>query len=337
MLRFRSKRILGRCLSYTGLPWLRWRVLPWGLYCFNFHRIGDAASCPYDREAFSCSTEQFEQVVRLLKARFEIVSLNELRGQHARQKIGRRPLALLTFDDGYYDNLEQAFPVLRRHGVSAVFFLPTAFISNTALPWWDEIAWCIRNATVPAIALPETVGEIRLVDGGTEGAIHSVLRAVASRRDVPMEESVAEIRDLTGCPPRKSMLAEAPLLLSWADVRTLARAGMDIGSHTHSHRILAHLSPEDQEQELKSSKQLLESNIGAEIQAVAYPVGGRGTFTGTTIRLAREAGYAFGFSFFRGPADLPLTDPWAIPRFSAGGLRSSRTLILRVTFGRLRF
>ena len=53
---------------------------------------------------------------------------------------------LITFDDGYRDNYTLAFPILRKHGVQAVFFLPTAFIGTGKLPWWDVIAYIIKHS-----------------------------------------------------------------------------------------------------------------------------------------------------------------------------------------------
>jgi peptidoglycan/xylan/chitin deacetylase (PgdA/CDA1 family) len=42
---------------------------------------------------------------------------------------------LITLDDGYLHNYTLAFPILRRHGVQSVFFLPTAFVGTGKLPW----------------------------------------------------------------------------------------------------------------------------------------------------------------------------------------------------------
>ena len=337
MLRFRCKRILRNTLSHSGLARLRWRLLPGGLYCFTFHRIGDAASCPFDRGTFSCSTEQFEHIVRLLNANFEVISLKQLQEWDSQRVTSRRPLAILTFDDAYHDNYQQAFPVLRRHGLSAVFFLPTAFIGQTAIPWWDEIAWCVRNATVSEIVLPGTAGKLQLHNGDIETAIRSVLRVIYSRRDAPIEETTDEIRRLTQSPPPPKVLPEAPCFMSWSDVRTLVEGGMDIGSHTHNHNILAGLSADEQEHELVFSKRLIESNIGAEVMAVSYPVGNEMSFDDKTAHFAKKAGYSFGFSFITGTASLPLTNPFAIPRYNVNGSRPSETMILRVGFPRLKF
>jgi len=61
---------------------------------------------------------------------------------------------LLTFDDGYRDNYDLAFPILRSHGVQGVFFLPTTFIGTDAIAWWDEIANLIQRVTTVLFERP---------------------------------------------------------------------------------------------------------------------------------------------------------------------------------------
>ena len=61
----------------------------------------------------------------------------------------RQDRVLLAFDDGYRDNYDLAFPILRSHGVQGVFFSGT-----DAIAWWDEIANLIQRATTGTIYLP---------------------------------------------------------------------------------------------------------------------------------------------------------------------------------------
>ena len=56
-----KKAVLKVLLSVSGITSLRARWLPPGLYCFNYHRIGDPQACDHDREVFSCSAKHFEQ------------------------------------------------------------------------------------------------------------------------------------------------------------------------------------------------------------------------------------------------------------------------------------
>ena len=59
---------------------------------------------------------------------------------------------MITFDDGYVDNYELAFPVLKANDAKGVFFVATGFIDEPRLAWWDEIAWMIRSSTPDPLA-----------------------------------------------------------------------------------------------------------------------------------------------------------------------------------------
>lgn len=303
-------------MVYSGLAGLRWRLLPHGLYCFNFHRIGDSSRSPFDRGVFSCTTEVFERVVILLKQRFDIVTLPRLADLADRGASMRRPPALITFDDGYLDNFTEAVPVLERHGVTGVFFLATSYVDHDPVPWWDEIAWCVRHARTATLRLSGVEARVALDGGERDEAVRTVLKIAKRRASVPIHDTVAEIRSATGAPPLTEAARGGRLFVSWDNVRAMAASGHDIGSHTVSHQLLAHLSAPDQARELSDSKRRIEQEIGRPVSAVAYPVGGHGAFTAETCRLAKDAGYRFGFSFLPGCNRFPLQDAWALRRLA---------------------
>jgi peptidoglycan/xylan/chitin deacetylase (PgdA/CDA1 family) len=79
---------------------------------------------------------------------------------------------------------------------------------------------------------------------------------------------------------------------------------MAVGSHTHSHHVLSQLDTNRQFEELSESRAILKKELGVEVDALAYPVGGRISFTEQTQKAARDAGYRAAFSFYGG-ANLP--------------------------------
>ena len=116
-------------------------------------------------------------------------------------------------------------------------------------------------------------------------------------------------------------------------VKQLAGAGMAIGSHTENHRALAALDDAAQRQELGESKSFLESALGLEIKALAYPFGWTGTFTSRTMQLAHEAGYQLAFSAFEGvnqPGKAAF-QPLALRRLNVGTGDSAALLRARVS------
>ncbi len=328
----RKKALLRAALRLAGVIPVRWRLLPRRLYCFTFHRVGEAASTDYSRNIFSCTAGRFEEHVAFLKQRFELLDLPRLehlaRGGHA----ARRPLGLITFDDGYVDNYRIAFPMLRRQGAPAVFFLPTAFIGSCGLPWWEEIPWMLRRSTGKQIRLIGADEPFLLRGDDGERSIRGVMTFVKSRR-MPLEEQVAEVRE--ACGGIRAPAPEGRLFMNWDEAREMHAAGMGIGAHTHTHRILAALAPAGQREELATSKEVLEGQLGAPVTSVAYPVGSRAAYTPQTCEIAASLGYRLGFNFLRRDNPLPVSCPLDIGRLAVSDNIDRATLQSAVCFPRL--
>jgi peptidoglycan/xylan/chitin deacetylase (PgdA/CDA1 family) len=317
----RKKSMLRHALHFTGVMAARWRSLARGLYVFNYHRIGNPLLTAYNRGIFSCSAERFEEHLIILKERFEVISLDRLDHDSNGCK-SRRPLALITFDDGYIDNYQIAFTLLRKQGLSAVFFLPTSFIGTACLPWWEELPWLLRHAPHRELRLAGWDKPFPLTEG--ERSIRMVMDAL-KRRNVPMKEQTEEVREACGGirPPAGDV---GQLFLNWDQAREMRAGGMDLGSHTHTHRILSSLSAEEQYQELEQSRAVLEAELQDQVTAVAYPVGGPTSYTQETSELALKAGYRAGFNFLRRTNQVPLSNRLDIARLAVDGNMNSREL-----------
>jgi len=106
---------------------------------------------------------------------------------------------MLTFDDGYRDNYEKAFPILKRHGLKATFFVPTAFIDKRELSWWDTIAWMIRHSD--ATELPAGKWFPRPLPMTGEHRERAIYEALQKYKALPGRETanyMADIADATG-------------------------------------------------------------------------------------------------------------------------------------------
>lgn len=290
------KRNTRKVLARSGAIDLMWKQLGSGLYVFNYHRVGDPNATEFDPNVFSCDGSHFRAQVELIRSRFRVVTIKETLEE---LDAGRSSaaLALITFDDGYRDNFTTAFPILRELGVPATFFVPTDFIGTRKIQWWDEIAWLVRHTNATEIATSFTPQPIPVRRSEIGMTIRRVLTAF-KRAPTSGEEKLNELRRVLGCTMPEN--AAEQLFMTWDELREMRAAGMDIGSHSHTHRILSHLSLDEQTDELRGSKAILERELGEPIHSIAYPVGARDSFTNDTERLTREAGYRVGFSFIGG-------------------------------------
>ncbi len=322
-----KKEIAGRLGAYLGAT----RILEAApgrpfLLVVNYHRIGDAHATPYDAGTFSCTTSTFVRQIQYLKRRFRIVDLHQATLiVHGQLKI-TRPTVLITFDDGYLDNYEEAFPVLQHFQVPAAFFLPTSFIGTGTLPWWDQIASIVKTSRFDRVTLsyPETV-EFNLSPPHKERSIQSILRLLKRPSTLDSERFVQELED--ACGSSRPRPEAARCFLNWDEAREMQQHGMSFGSHTHTHEILSKLPYHAQFQELCISRECMESELDRSIDTLAYPVGQDGTFDDDTFQALREAKYQTAFSFHSGVNRPGHIQPFNVLR---GGVYSESHHVFRL-------
>lgn len=295
MNKYLIKKLL---LAGTGVLNRRWRSLSPGLYVFNYHRIGDSSKTAFDPNVFSCDEAHFDLQLELIASRFKVINVSQLLELIDSGKTVSEHLAMITFDDGYADNYSKAFPLLMARKLPALFFLPTNFIGTKKIPWWDEVAWLVRNTGKQTLQLPQITEPFTINQANISGSIRTVLRWFKDNSDTSLEEKLQLLRSACDC--ELDAQAAATLFMSWENAREMIAGGMDIGSHTKSHQILSHLSAEEQRQELAGSKEILEAATGSSINVLAYPVGGLDSYTRETVDIAHACGYRAAFNFIKG-------------------------------------
>jgi peptidoglycan/xylan/chitin deacetylase (PgdA/CDA1 family) len=308
-----KKDLLIRTLSGTGADRLLRAAGAWrGLLVLNYHRIGNPLSAPGDRGVYSASVDAFDQQVRWLKENAEIVAPDDL---ESLQPALRGRSVMITFDDGYADNYEAAFPVLRARRVPATFFLTSGFLDDGRSAWWDEIAWMARHGRRRDVLPPGpfTTEPLPLdEDGHTEASIRELLRVYKRLRVDQTKPFLDWLARESGAGRRTQ--APPGVWMTWDNVRDMRRGGMTIGGHTVSHPILGRLAPDEQWSEISGCKERIEAELGEPITAFSYPVGSRDAFDNCTRECLTRAGFRWGFSFSGGYARPGRLDAHDIPR-----------------------
>jgi peptidoglycan/xylan/chitin deacetylase (PgdA/CDA1 family) len=314
----RGKReFVARACSRTGITRVL-ESLPQRpvLIILNYHRVGNAAETPYDSGTFSATPEELDFQLAYLKRRFNMATLetalNMLNGNAT-----RRTSVLITFDDGYLDNYTLAFPILRKHGVQGVFFLPTAFVGTARLPWWDAIAYMIKTSQKKSIHLDYP--QPATFDLENDGAALVSMQILHAFIQPAVKDPARFIADLEkACETPRPEGAPERLFLNWEEAREMQRRGMAFGSHTDTHEVLSKLSPERQREEVFHSREVLERELDCRIDALAYPVGQRYCFSADTVEALKQTGYRAAFSFYGGLNRPGEMQPFDIRRYSVG-------------------
>ncbi|HEX2970894.1 MAG TPA: polysaccharide deacetylase family protein [Tepidisphaeraceae bacterium] len=281
-----------------------------GIIVPTYHRIGDPGGSILDRGVFSATPEGFDAQVRFLKTHFDVIGPGDLPTVLAK---GDGRYVLITFDDGYYDNYEYAFPILKSHGVGATFFIATGFIDQPQLAWWDEIAWMVRTSTRRFLPRSQWLRNSIFFDGPTrEWAITKLLGVYKSLPAHLTQAYLNYLANATGS--GRCNLSMNRTWMSWDMLREMKAGGMWIGGHTANHAILARLSRERQEQEILVCRQRIEAELKQPMKWFSYPRGKPDTFNHITRACLKQQGVELAFSYYSGYRRFDQWDPYDIRR-----------------------
>ncbi|MBS2011685.1 MAG: polysaccharide deacetylase family protein [Deltaproteobacteria bacterium] len=266
----------------------------------GYHRIGDpgVVARETDEGVVDVTVRDFERHVAFVTEHFDVVDIAALR-RHFVEHVPLPPHpALITFDDGYRECFDVALPVLERYGATGVFFVSTEHVTKRQTFWWDRIAYLFKHTTKARATVDYPAPLALDLAGDREGALDTALTVVKRTFGLDLErylEGLASALGVAWTADLERRISD-DTLLTWDQLRAMKRAGMDIESHTATHRILQTLSEEELARELTTSKQTLETELDARVSAVAYP-SGRAVGQHTPIgRAVRAAGYDLGFS-----------------------------------------
>jgi peptidoglycan/xylan/chitin deacetylase (PgdA/CDA1 family) len=275
-----------------------------------FHRVLAAADPLFPDEP---DASRFDTICGWLARWFNVLPLDVA---VSRLRAGSLPAraAAITFDDGYADNHDVALPILRRHGLSATFFIATDFLDGGRM-WNDTVIECVRRAPDRTMDLSclglQGIGHLDVNDGAAKrAAVGQLLRAL---KYLPLSTRNALVEQLAAA---TSALLPTGLMMRSEHVRALRDAGMQVGAHTKTHPILSRLSREQARAEMLGSKQALEQLLSEPVRSFAYPNGKPDAdYTAESVQLVRELGFELAVSTAWGAADRSV-DPLQVPRFT---------------------
>jgi peptidoglycan/xylan/chitin deacetylase (PgdA/CDA1 family) len=253
------------------------------------------------------TAEQFETEVVRLKTYFNILTLRDAMQKLHHGTLPKNP-AVITFDDGYENNASVALPILKKHQVTATFFIASDFLNGGAM-WNDKVIELVRawpKSTLSVEDIPDESFDTSSMSAKRFSAEQLLLKL----KYLPLEQRTSAVAKL------EKSVALTGLMMSDAQVLELHSAGMEIGGHTCSHPILATLKDEEAFKQIKDNKVYLERLLGEPIESFAYPNGKPNKdYSAATKQQVLKAGYKYAVSTCSGVTDK-YTDAYQIPRFT---------------------
>jgi peptidoglycan/xylan/chitin deacetylase (PgdA/CDA1 family) len=245
------------------------------------------------------SAAMLEAHLDWLGRHYRLVSIDELAAA-VESGAPSGHLAAVTVDDGYRDAYEVAFPIFRRKGIPAAFFVVSDIVGTREVLIFDRLYYQLaqaheRGCGIPprfvraldaAGTPPEAVQEICRTPNPYD-ALQGILRRLSHEELLPVLDE-AEVE----C-PMPATVASDLAIVDWPMLRTMQAAGMTIGSHTCSHIFLSREAPGRISSELVRSKRALETQLKTPIRHFAYPAG---EFHGLSAASVAQAGYRYAYT-----------------------------------------
>jgi len=281
------------------------------LYVLAYHRVDEFDRKPrLDPSLISATPAQLEAQMRFIAQRYHPISAEEALEAIEHGASLPRDAVLVTVDDGYCDFQEVIFPIMRRYGIRPVLFVPTAYVGQGVF-WWDQLFDALQQTRAREISTP--LGRLPLRTPAEKRAALEHLRAYLKRPHSPFEQARRELQALCAA-AAPDLLAPERVTLNWDELRALARAGVTIASHSHTHAILSRIPLDQAQNEIRTSQRLIVQEIGQALPIFAFPDGNRPAFTPEVVSLLREEGFKLAWTMVEGCVDLERDDPLCLPR-----------------------
>lgn len=312
----RVKRAMARAALLTGVPSILRRVRPPTLTVLTYHRVLPLHEAnPYPYSGMVMPRDSFEAQMARLARHYHVLPMPEAVERWRSRTLPPRAVTL-TFDDGYRDNYEHAWPILRRFGFSGTFFLVTNILDRHERLWWDEAheaALLLKDGRLAY--LPPFVRTAFAAAGGpgSPGASLRLVEAMNGATRADRQMALEALRAATGVDARD----EHGLMMSWAEAREMARSGMVFGTHTRTHAFLDELTPDQARDEIAGTPERIAEMLETPAPWLSWP---RGRVMPDSHELLRETGIQAAFSTETGP-NGPDADVAALRRIDSGYLR----------------
>ncbi|MBL8202932.1 MAG: polysaccharide deacetylase family protein [Blastocatellia bacterium] len=239
-----------------------------------YHRVvADIVRAEYDAcYGLVVSAETFERQLRIVQQHYEVVTMDDAAQIIRGEKRCQKPAAVITFDDGYADNYEVAWPILKRLGLPAMIYLPTSMIGQQQPLDHDRVHWLVLLAEARGVKLEEHLQRAGIANAAEITAQADALAIIESLVYLPMSQRRAVIESLEG-ELGTITYPTGYRLMDWEMVCEMAQSGISFGSHTAHHPVLTYEDEATIETEINQSKQKLKDLLGQATAHFAYPNG----------------------------------------------------------------
>lgn len=240
------------------------------------------------------SPQNFEMQIKYFNDNYNIIALEDFAYIIKSGKLLPKKAIAITFDDGYKDNYQYAYPILKKYHLPATIFLATGYIGTSNLFWWDKVSYIIQNTKMNSISLNEFKPYSLRFDPDRNKSSSKIIKKLKELPDKEKNDIIEKLANALGVETPQNL--GKGLLLSWDEIIEMGNNGISFGAHTVNHPILTNLPLEQVKFEITQSKNMIEKITGKKVIAFSYPNGDFGDYNDDIIELVKKSGFAFAVS-----------------------------------------
>jgi peptidoglycan/xylan/chitin deacetylase (PgdA/CDA1 family) len=252
--------------------------------------------------------------MRFLKRAYTPVPLAVLADALVRGEAPPSGTVAITLDDGYADNYDEAFPVLRALGVPATVYVATEAIDGGPGFWTADLRAVVLAARASSARVDVDGGhDVRLGDGEErQRALKTLINLLVPVSHAERRRVLAELRKTLGVNGGADV---STAMLTSEQIRALHAGGVSIGAHTETHSNMTLLAPDEVRREIGGSRTRLEAILDVPVHDFAYPnTGGRFPHCNPAVaRIIEELGFRSAATSHAGIVGAR-TDRYLLPR-----------------------
>lgn len=281
---------LGKIHWWGLVRWAICRLQPRTLVLAYHHVCPAGQTAPW----ITVAPEEFGEQMDYLARSGMAAPITDLLADLRRGQLSAGARVVVTFDDASVDFVEQAYPVLRRHGVPATLFVPTGLIGSSEPFWWNRLYLLDQSENRNGAC--ESWRDLRFLDSATR------------------EQALRNRARQTGCDARPA----SPRPMTWDEIANVDRGLVTFGAHSCSHPALSGLDDAAIDMEVQRSRDELR-RLRSFLPVFAYPYGDAAVVDKRVKAAVRKAGFEASFTTVPRRV-LPRQDRMSLGRFCMSGM-----------------
>ncbi|MEM8743218.1 MAG: polysaccharide deacetylase family protein [Pseudomonadota bacterium] len=258
---------------------------------FMLHQVSNERPSPFEANRGLMVTPEFLDLVieEVKQSDTDIVSLDEAY-ERIRARGSAKRFACFTLDDGYRDNLIQAYPVFTKHRAPFTVYVPSDYADGKGDLWWFALEKVILARD--EIEINARGGVERIAAKTDSEKRHAFKRVYAHLRNMDEDRARRTVSCMCASSGIDTEQLCAELVMSWDEIRELnADPLVTIGAHTKSHFALARLPEARAREEIQRGADRLAKELGARPVHLSYPYGDAGSAGPREFKIAEELGF----------------------------------------------